>query len=87
MQNRSVRGRSLDSPADQQARGMTEKAFRVEVRKGGQLPTPYRWEIYRGDDRICVERSLHRYPTEQAAREAGMQAMASLIRSNHRRRT
>jgi hypothetical protein len=64
---------------------MTEKAFRVEVRKGGGPPTPYRWEIYRGHAR--VERSLHRYPNEQAARESGMQTMALLIASNRRKRT
>jgi hypothetical protein len=66
---------------------MTEKAFRVEVRKGGSPPTRYRWEIYRGDERVCIERSLHRYESEQAAREAGMQAMASFIATNRRRRT
>jgi hypothetical protein len=56
---------------------MVDKALRVEVRRGAGLPNPYRWEIYRGPYR--VQRSLHRYPNEQAAREAGMQVMARLI--------
>ena len=66
---------------------MVDKALRVEVRRGGALPTPYGWEIYRGMDRSCVERSLHRYPSEQAAREAGMQAMARLINSARPRKS
>ena len=63
---------------------MVNKAFRVEVRRGGSSPNLYRWEIYRGSDR--VERSLYRYPNEQAAREAGTQVMARLIAPKRRQR-
>jgi hypothetical protein len=63
---------------------MVDKALRVEVRSGGSPPNIYRWEIYRGQDR--VERSLHRYPNEQAAREAGTQVIARLIAPTRRQR-
>jgi hypothetical protein len=59
---------------------MVDKALRVEVRSGGSPPN-----IYRGQDRI--ERSLHRYPNEQAAREAGTQVMARLIAPTRRQRS
>jgi hypothetical protein len=59
-----------------------DRALRVEVRRGGSPPNPYRWEIYRGPDR--VERSLHRYPNEQAAGEAGLQVIARLIAPKRR---
>jgi hypothetical protein len=65
---------------------MADKAFKVEVRRGGTPPTPYRWEIYRGGT-VPVLRSLHRYTSEQAAREAGMQAMARLISSSCARKS
>jgi hypothetical protein len=63
---------------------MVDKPLRVEVRKGASPPSLYRWEIYRGHAR--VERSLPHYPTEEAAREAGMQVMARLITSGRTRR-
>ena len=63
---------------------MVDKALRIEVRRGGSPPSLYRWEIYRGSDRM--ERSLNRYPNEQAAREAGMQVMARLIGLKRRQR-
>jgi len=63
---------------------MIDKALRLEVRRGGSPPNLYRWEIYRGSDRM--ERSLNRYPNEHAAREAGMQVMARLIGGKRRQR-
>jgi hypothetical protein len=63
---------------------MADKPLRVVVRGGGSSSNLYRWEIYRGPDR--VERSLHRYPDEHAAREAGMQVMAKLIIAKQRQR-
>jgi len=58
---------------------MVGKPLRVEVRRGGSPGRLFRWEIYRGGTHSCVERSLYRYPSEQAAREAGIQVMARLI--------
>jgi hypothetical protein len=66
---------------------MVDKSFRVRVRSSGNPPNPYKWEIYRGHNRI--ERSMQGYPSEQAAAEAGTQAMARILdrQSAAKRRT
>jgi hypothetical protein len=66
------------------SRMMAQKSLRVEVLRDKSASHLYRWEIYRGDDGVCVERSLYRYPNEQVAREAGMQLMARMIAPNSR---
>src|SRR5207245_10376846 len=33
----------------------------VEVRHSNRPPKPYKWEIYRGDDPICIKRAMHGY--------------------------
>jgi hypothetical protein len=66
---------------------MADKSLRVEVRRNGNPPNPYKWEIYRGPS--CIERSMQGHSTEQAAAEAGTQAMARILdrQSAAKRRT
>jgi hypothetical protein len=39
----------------------------VKVRHRNRPPKPYKWEIYRGNDPICIKRAMHGYRTQQAA--------------------
>ena len=50
----------------------------VKVRHRNRPPKPYKWEIYRGNDPICIERAMHGYPTQQAAANAGEKALRFL---------
>lgn len=33
----------------------------VKVRHRNRPPKPYKWEIYRGNDPICIKRAMHGY--------------------------
>ena len=34
----------------------------VKVRHRNRPPKPYKWEIYRENDPICIKRAMHGYP-------------------------
>ena len=53
--------------------------LRVIIRRGARLPTPFIWEIHRGSDERCLQRSSSRYPTRGSARKAGNDALKRLV--------
>jgi hypothetical protein len=53
----------------------------VKVRHRNRPPKPYKWEIYRGNDPICINRAMHGYPTQQAADNAGEKALRRFLES------
>ena len=64
--------------------GHTGKMFknrdtlRVEVFVSDRSPNPFRWAIFRGNQRMRVERAMHGYATENDAYEAGQAALARI---------
>jgi hypothetical protein len=56
-------------------------ALHVKVRHRNRLPKPYKWEIYRGNDPACIKRAMHGYPTQQAADNAGEEALRRFVES------
>jgi hypothetical protein len=52
----------------------------VKVRHRNRPPKPYKWEIYRGNDPICIKRAMHGYPTQQAATNAGEKALRRFLK-------
>src|SRR6266446_3903045 len=53
----------------------------VKVRHRNRPPKPYKWEIYRGNDPICINRATHGYPTQQWAASAGEKALRRFLES------
>jgi hypothetical protein len=53
----------------------------LKVRHRNRPPKPYKWEIYRGNDPICIKRAMHAYPTQQAAANAGEKALLRFLES------
>src|SRR5437870_6409132 len=53
----------------------------VKVRHRNRPPKPYKWEIYRGNDPICIKRATHGYPTQQWAANAGEKALRRFFES------
>ena len=53
----------------------------VKVRHRNRPPKPYKWEIYRGNDPICIKRATHGYPTQQWADNAGEKALRRFLES------
>src|SRR6266511_1849510 len=53
----------------------------VKVRHRNRPPKPYKWEIYRGNDPICIKRATHGYPTQQWAANAGDKALRRFLES------
>jgi len=53
--------------------------LRVEVKHRGKPPSPYYWEIYRGDEPMWIERAVDGYPTYGDAFEAGQTALVRLL--------
>ena len=53
--------------------------LRVEVKHRGKPPSPYYWEIYRGDEPMWIERAVDGYPTYGDAFEAGQTALVHLL--------
>jgi len=53
----------------------------VKVRHRNRPPKPYKWEIYRGNDPICIKRAMHGYRTQQAAANAGEKALRRFLES------
>ena len=53
----------------------------VKVRHRNRPPKPYKWEIYRGNDPICIKRARHGYPTQQAAANGGERALRRFLES------
>ena len=53
----------------------------VKVRHRNRPPKPYKWEIYRGNDPTCIKRAMHGYPTQQAADNAGEEALRRFLES------
>ena len=53
--------------------------LRIEVNMHDEPPTPYKWEIYRGDEPMWIERAVHGYRTSQEAEEAGHVALLRLM--------
>ena len=52
--------------------------LRVEVSVSDRSPNPFRWTIFRGKQRMWVERAMHGYSTENDAYEAGQAALARI---------
>jgi hypothetical protein len=52
--------------------------LRVEVNVSDRSPTPFKWAIFRGNQRMWVERAMHGYPTENDAYEAGQAALTRI---------
>ena len=53
----------------------------VKVRHRNRPPKPYKWEIYRENDPICIKRAMHGYRTQQAAANAGEKALRRFLES------
>src|SRR5260370_20344215 len=53
----------------------------VKVRHRNRPPKPYKWEIYRGSDPICIKRATDGYPTQQWAANAGEKALRRFLES------
>src|SRR5258707_6275541 len=53
----------------------------VKVRHRNRPPKPYKWEIYRGNDPICIKRATDGYPTQQWAANAGEKALRRFLES------
>ena len=53
----------------------------VKVRHRNRPPKPYNWEIYRGNDPICIKRATDGYPTQQWAANAGEKALRRFLES------
>jgi hypothetical protein len=51
----------------------------VEVQVWDRSSNPYRWTIFRGNQRMWVERAMHGYPTENGAYEAGQAALTRIL--------
>ena len=51
----------------------------VEVQVSDRSPNPYKWAIFRGNQRMWVERAMHGYPTEDDAYEAGQAALTRIL--------
>ena len=76
--------RSVTRASVLRAVGHTGKMFknrdtlRVEVFVSDRSPNPFRWAIFRGNQRMWVERAMHGYPTENDAYDAGQAALARI---------
>src|SRR5437868_1306082 len=53
----------------------------LKLRNRNSPLNPYKWEIYRGNDPICIKRAMHAYPTQQAAANAGEKALLRFLES------
>jgi len=53
----------------------------VKVRHRNRPPKPYKWEIYRENDPVCIKRAMHGYRTQQAAANAGEKALRRFLES------
>jgi hypothetical protein len=53
--------------------------LRVEVKVREKPPNPFKWEIYRGDEPMWIERAMHGYSTERDAYDAGEAVLARLL--------
>ena len=53
----------------------------VKVRHRNRPPKRYKWEIYRGNDPICIKRAMHGYRTQQSAANAGEKALRRFLES------
>ena len=56
-----------------------DATLRVEVKVREKPPNPFKWEIYRGNEPMWIERAMHGYATERDAYDAGQAALTRLL--------
>ena len=56
-----------------------DATLRVEVKVREKPPNPFKWEIYRGNEPMWIERAMHGYATERDACDAGQAALTRLL--------
>ena len=60
--------------------------YRVEVKHRSQPPSPWKWEIYHGDQPIWVEQSRESFQSRDAAFQAGSEALERLRATTRKKR-